>query len=139
MAEPVPVIPLDYAPPADPVAGRRARRWRFVVRACAVLAAATCVAATALIAFASVESVLATGPVLFVVGLLMVVGAFKQDDLFGWVLGLCHCFVCALFLGLVHALGWGPDDAAGPFLAMRIAYTPVAVAATLAFLLRRRG
>lgn len=135
MGDPQPVVRLDYAPRAD-AAARRGGRWRVTVVACACLAAATCVAGTALIAFASVESVLLTGPVLLAAGLLMVVGGIRGGNPFAWCLGLSHCSVCTLFFTLVSPLGWGPSQAERPFLMMGTAYTPVAA---VAFLLRHRS
>jgi hypothetical protein len=118
---PVPVLPLEYAPP--PQAGSRV--WRRILSICLPGAFGVCIVAVALIAAVDVESVLFTGPALFTAGLLTVLAGVFVRDRFACIVGACHCAICLLFVGLVNALHWSPRDAHTPFLVMGVLYTIV--------------
>ena len=131
--EPIPVIPLQYAEPE-----RQLRpRWYRTGRIGVALGWLCCLVALALILH-EVESVLFTGPILFVIGAVVIVsGAFMRDR---WVvlLGAGHCTVCVLFVALVNLRSWNPADARLPFIVMGAAYTLVAAAPTFIVLARRQ-
>ena len=135
MNEPLPVIPLEYAPPARAASSRA---WRHVVRVCLALSLLCCAAAWALVAGGVGRSVLATGPVLFTLGVLLVVGGAITRDPRAAAFGVAHVSVCLLFVLLVNLLHWGPRDAERPFTMMGGAYTLGAwVAAAIFSVLRR--
>ena len=123
-AAPVPVLPLEYAPPAT--AGGRV--WRAILRVCLPLGLLTCVVGVALIYGYDVESVVGTGPLLFAVGLLTLVGGLLARNRVAVAVGAGHCGICLLFFGLVNLLNWSPNDAHFPFLVMGTVYTLVIAA-----------
>lgn len=137
MSDPLPVIPLEYAKP-EHAADLRYRRWQPVVRVCALLACLCCVVGWALITFYDVESVLATGPVLFGLGALTFAGGLFTRSPLAWSLGVAHCCVCLLFVALVNLLSWSPSDAEWPFTVMSSVYAPFAVALTVVLWVRRQ-
>jgi hypothetical protein len=126
MTEPLPVLPLEYAPPAPAVH----RRWCRIARACAVVAWPCCLFTWALVAAGNVQTVLVGGPVIFVLGLLVLLGGIFGRNRWFVGVGVGHCAVCVLFLFLVNALHWGPPDARVPFTIMGAAYTLAAAAPT---------
>lgn len=131
---PVPVLALEYAPPSP--AAARVRIWRRIAYVCLAIAWPGCVAAVAFIA-AHTESVVVSGPVLFTLGVLALLGGLFTRDRVAAVVGACHCGVCVLFFVLVNLFRWGPDDAHDPFLVMGTLYT-VAIAFPTAFAFTRR-
>ena len=132
MVEPVPVIPLEYAKPAAPAS----RTWRTIVLVCHLLALSCCVIAWLLILLVDVESVIGTGPALFALGLLLIIGGAIVRSGVALGFGAAHVAICLLFFGLVNLLDWSPGDAEGPFEAIGGAYTATALIA--AALLRSR-
>jgi len=118
VAGPVPILPLEYAPP--PQAGSRV--WRRILAICLPAAFGLCLLAVALIAAVHVESVLFTGPTLFATALLIIIASVFVRDRFAGIVGACHCLICLVFFGLVNALHWGPTDARTPFLSMGLLY-----------------
>ena len=136
MAEPLPVIPLEYEQPSK--AEARSRIWRRIN--CIALPAGGGVALAGWLAVLSdVHAVLVAGPVLFSVGVLMVVGGLWRRQPWIWGLGLAHCFVCLLFVALVNLLHWGPQQAAQPFRALAGTYNLLSVPATALAWVRRAG
>ena len=136
--EPVPVIPLEYADAAADRAHRRRRVWIRVGRVCAAAAWAWSLAAWAVMARVTVESVLFTGPVLLALGLVIVLaGVLTRRTLF-LALGAAHCAVCVLFVVLVNVNHWGPSEALGPFTFLGGASLAASAGPTLVAS-RRRG
>ena len=119
MTEPLPVLPLEYAPP--PPATRQV--WRRIARVCAAGAWPCCAIAWGLVVAGMVESVLFTGPVIFTLGVLTLLGGAFNRDRWAIMLGAGHCAVCVLFFFLVNAFDWSPRDAKLPFTVMGAAYT----------------
>ena len=117
---PLPVLPLEYAPAAS--ADARTRTWRRITLVCLEVAGATCVVGLAAIAYQT-ESVIVTGPILFTLGVLALVGGLFTRDRLAAALGASHCFICLLFVFLVNALRWSPDEAHLPFLVMGTVFT----------------
>ena len=117
-AAPIPVLPLEYAPP-NPGAGRT---WRWVSRVCVATAWPVCLVAMGAL-LAKTESVVITGPVLFTLGLLALLGGVFTRDFVMATIGAAHCFVCVLFVLLVNAFRWSPDEARAPFLVMGSVYS----------------
>ena len=122
MAEPRPVIALDYAPPSP-----RATIWRAIVRWTVPLSWLCCVVGTFAI-LVEVESVLVSGPVLFVLGLLTLIGGKMTGRRWVTGLGWGHVGICILYVGLVNLRGWSPSEAEAPFAVMSIVYTLATVA-----------
>jgi hypothetical protein len=86
-----------------------------------------------LLIFLDTETVVGSGPVILLVGLvLMIVGAV-QRRLLSALIGAGHCGVCLLFFTLVAVFDWSPSGAHVPFLIMGILYvvaiTPLTVLA----------
>jgi hypothetical protein len=136
MPDPAPVIRLDYAK-SD---GRRP--WRIVQRSFPTLVLSTwamCVIACIAIAAYDVESVLVSGPVIFILGaLLIVAGAILRRHL-ATLIGAGHCAICLLFFALVNIRHWGPSDAHDPFLAMGALYVlATSIPSLLMYLYYRR-
>jgi hypothetical protein len=124
MSEPVRVIPLDYAPP--PTVARRF--WSRVTRPLLIVSWLVCLGASLLVVTEGAETVLVTGPVIFGLGITMMMGGIRLRYQGSTILGGCHVAVCLLFFGLVVIRGWGPGDATKPFGVMGTIYC----AATLA-------
>lgn len=124
MSEPVPVIPLEYAEtPSD-----RPATWERVTRVAIVLAWLCCAIGWALIIFVDVETVIASGPLLTALGLVMLFGGLRLRRPSYWVLGSAHCAICILFVVLVNVRHWSPADAATPFAVMGGMYALLATA-----------
>jgi hypothetical protein len=132
MADPLPVIPLEYAP-----ADTSARKFRMALRVCQALAIAVCAVAFTLL-FVDVESVLVTGPLIFVLGAALVVMGGKVRDWARFGIGAAHVGVCVLFVFLVNLLHWSPGDADVPFKWMGGFYLAGATGANVGLLLRER-
>jgi hypothetical protein len=129
--EPLPVISLEYAPPDA------ARRFHVALPVCEALGVAACAIAFALL-FPEVELVLATGPLIFVIGAAMVgMGVHRRD----WpriALGAGHLGICALLIALVNLLNWSPLDADVPFKWIGGCYLVATVGASVARLVHTR-
>jgi len=132
MAEPIPVIPLTYA---DPVTGGT----RGGSPVLAVIAWGICVVACVLLVGVDTETVVATGPAVFLAGTVMVVHGVRRRDRWTWILGLAHCAICAFFVVLVNLYRWGPGDAHVPFAVMGVAYTLAVAWPTYMIWARRRA
>lgn len=78
--------------------------------------AAFCVIAWLLI-WRDTESVLVTGPVLLILGVLTMLAGAKVDGRAVGI-GVAHCGICILFVTLVNVLAWSPGAAHVPFLLM---------------------
>lgn len=125
---PIPVIKLDYA---DAAPGRRRQfllRW---TRYSAGLALLTCSVGWILLCLVKVETVLVTGPILFVLGALTLLGGLLTGRPLFSVIGAAHCFICVLFAALVNALRWSPRDAHDPFTWMGLVFTAAVTVPTL--------
>lgn len=130
--EPTPVIPLPYAhigPPAPALL-----RLRIV----AATASAVCLIATVLIITVDVESVVITGPLIFILGVLLLIRAVRANAPRYMILGALHCAICLLFFMLVQLLHWGPPDASKPFAVMGTLYTILMGVVTLLICTGRR-
>ena len=115
-AAPIPVIPLEYAPTDS-----SRRRDRIGVRACLGLAAVACLSGWGLI-FVDTETVVVSGSLLLLAGFGLFVFSLRMKFRPGMALGLAHCALPALFVGLVNGFGWGPQTAHVPFLVMGAIY-----------------
>ena len=71
-----------------------------------------------LVVLTNAEPVVVTGPILFVLGLLLMIAAWKIRLLLPAILGLAHCSICLLFTMLVNVRNWDPGDATKPFTVM---------------------
>ena len=118
-AAPIPVIPLEYAQ-TEP----SRRRDRIGVRVCVGLAAVACLGGWGLI-FVNTESVVINGSLLLLAGVGLFVFSLRMKFRPGMALGLAHCALPALFVGLVNGLGWGPQTAHVPFLVMGAVYNVI--------------
>jgi hypothetical protein len=114
-AAPIPVIPLEYA---EPTKHPRRRRWSIVAQAAMVLSALDVLVGWVLITLVDAETVIVTAPVLFVLGLILLVASRPLKLLLVAILGLAHCSICLLFTMLVNVLNWSPNEATMPFTIM---------------------
>ena len=101
-----------------------------------VVAWLTCAIAWALVLF-EVESVIATGPVIFFLGVLLIILGAVSGNPQAVLTGVAHCAVCLLLFFLVLILNWSPTQAEGPFIWMGISYLVIATPMTLWALLQR--
>jgi hypothetical protein len=132
MSNPVPVIPLQYA-----TAESRGRRISWVFVACAAGGWVACAATWLFIRFGDIRVVVLAGPVIFAAGLAALAGGLHARAAWVSAAGIAHCSICALFVGLVNLLGWGPSDARQPFLFMGAAYCVLALPLTIVAVCRR--
>jgi hypothetical protein len=123
---PLRVIPLQYAP-REP---RGAVKWSGLISWSLALAGFCCIFAELLI-LVVVESVLFTGPILFTIGVLLVVEGLRLRRLAIIGIGVAHCAICVLFVGLVNVLHWNPSQARTPFLLTGALYDLVIIPFTL--------
>lgn len=127
MADPVPVIPLEYARPE----AATSRIWRGIIWTCHLLALLCCAVAWTLLVFVEVESVVITGAMLFILGVLLLVGGAITRPWRAAGFGAAHVAVCVLFVALVNLRNWSPHEAEAPFTAMGAAYTAGALVTAL--------
>jgi hypothetical protein len=131
VSDPIPVIPLDYAPRVSPKAiWLHAKFWIPASWAVALIA-------WLLIAFVDVESVLITAPVLVACGLFIFISGSVRRDSWWLCLGICHCAICLLLVGLVNVLHWSPQEAHHPFLWIGGLYVTAMAAPTARATLQR--
>jgi hypothetical protein len=93
-----------------------------------------------LVVLFNAEPVVVTGPILFVLGLVLMIAAWKIRLLLPAILGLAHCSICLLFTMLVNVRNWSPDEATKPFAIMIGVYLVAVVApvSAVVFLRMRR-
>src|SRR5262245_10910773 len=96
MSNPIPTIPLQYAHIGTPI--RRDKTLRVL----ALLAWLTCLLGFVLIVSVHVETVIGTGPLLFMIGLGMFIVALRARRTRYLILGATHCAFCLLFFMLVQ-------------------------------------
>lgn len=87
--------------------------------------------------FVEVELVVITGPVLAFIGLLTVIAATSASYWWAIVPAVGHWLTCLLFMGLVGARNWSPEEAEVPFIAMGAVY--VAWTLPLAWWVRKQA
>jgi hypothetical protein len=109
--EPIPAIALEYAHPATTPRGLE----RTIALICLLVAAAACLIGWALI-FWETETVIGSGTILCCAGAGLFACAVRLKHRPSMWLGLSHCAICAMFVGLVNVLRWGPQAATVPFL-----------------------
>ena len=114
MAQPVPVIALEYEHPQVAAAARPGRK----LRGAAALAWIACAIAWLLIVGVDVETVIITGPIIAVLGLMILIrGIIERRPPFA-ILGAAHLGICLLFIVLVNLFHWSPGEATKPFSVM---------------------
>ena len=133
MSHPIPVLPLDYAH-ADATRPHSGRRLRLLV----ILTWAACAIATVLIPVVDVESVIVTGPVIFVMGGATLIAGLRVRSPWHEVVGAGHCAICLLFFMFANWMRWGPGEAHTPFALMGLAYTLLSGVASFWLILRTR-
>lgn len=89
-----------------------------------------CLTALGLILGADVRTVLITGPLLSIVGLITTVVAHRARYRTAVFIGAAHCAICVLFVALVNLFQWSPDRAVRPFEVMGTVFTAAVGAAT---------
>lgn len=75
-----------------------------------------------LLLFVVVENVLFTGPILFALGIALIVGSWPIRFWWGGMLGAMHCGICALLVMLVNLLRLSPGTAKAPSIVMGAVY-----------------
>lgn len=125
-------LPRVVDPPA-PDPARQARRIALV-RILLAVTWLTVFAATLLVAFREVESVLVTGPVLLLGGVVLATLAAGAGYRRAMWIGVGHCVLCLFVLLLVNVAGWGPNRAHEPLTAIGAIYmTAVLLPSVLAW------
>ncbi len=94
-------------------------RWGL---AAAWVAWFACALAEVLIVFYDVESVIVTGPIILVLGLIGILIARFAGYLALALVCCGNALVCLLFFGLVVLLDWSPSEAETPFVVMGLLY-----------------
>ena len=119
-----PTLTLDYAAPTTDKhrLSRRAARW--LIALCGLIA----VAALALLLY-DVETVVLTGPLLFLLACVGLVPAIRAGGVVPLTIFVAHAAICLLFVALVNLRGWGPSDAGPPFKVMGGLYVAVGLPA----------
>jgi hypothetical protein len=113
MSEPVTAIPLQYQTPIE----TPRRRWLSIAWWAVLIAWPACLVAWIFI-FVDTETVVGTGPVIFLLAILAVIGGIVHRDWWLMVVGLWHAAICLLFVALVNLRNWSPEMAHNPFLVM---------------------
>jgi hypothetical protein len=111
--QPLPVLPLQYAAPGASSTARDA----LIARICLWTAGSACAVGWGLI-FVETETVIGSGAALAAAGAGLFAVSVRLRCRLTMILGLAHCGLCALFVGLVNGLGWGPGPSTVPFLVM---------------------
>ncbi len=75
--------------------------------------------------FVDVESVVVTGPIIVIAGVVMIVCGCKVHFWAAAVIGVMHVSIALLYVSLVNLLGWGPDEAKLPFMQMGAVYLAI--------------
>jgi hypothetical protein len=117
MESPRRVIALDY----EAFSHSNRRAWHTISAITIGLAWPLALAAW-LFSLYEVETVLVSGPVVFVNGAILTLSSILVRHVWGIVLGTTTCGICILFFTLVNLLNWGPAVAAEPFAVMGIIY-----------------
>jgi hypothetical protein len=112
--EPQPVIPLEYAKPST---STHDRRWWLAARV-SLLLAGLCLLAGWGLMFMDVETAVVTGPMLALMGVVLVGSGWRLKLMPAMLLGIAHCSICLLFFTLVNVRNWSPSEAAVPFRIM---------------------
>ena len=73
---------------------------------------------SAIASMIEIESIMATGPVLAVTGLMIAACSFRADYELGFFYGLAVLGVAVLCFVLIFGLEWGPGDAAVPIASL---------------------
>ena len=87
----------------------------------------TCIIALGLIVIVSVESVLATGPILFLTGLASIITGLLAKYRRAAIVGAAYSGVSLLLFLLVVIFEWSPNQATGPFIWMGTVFNIVLV------------
>src|SRR5262245_12079483 len=112
--QPMPVIPLEYEHPTVAAAARPGRALRVL----AIVTWTACVVAWALIVNVDVETVVASGPIIAILGGMLGIRGLLERRYGFAVLGAAHIAICLLFVVLVNLFQWSPRDADKPFTVM---------------------
>lgn len=123
MPEPIPVIPLEYA------ASEEVRVDRTLGRL--LLTAWVITAIGWVLMVIHVETAVASGPVLCVLGLMIAMMGVRRRRAWAAGIGAGDCAICALFVGLVLHFNWSPDEARVPFLLMGGVYVAISGVCTM--------
>jgi hypothetical protein len=120
---PLPVLPLEYAPPALQGSTRllRVLGWLSI----GITAVGTVAAAV------EVETVIVSGPALVVLGMVMIACGLARKQRALWIPGLAHLGIAGFFVMLVNVFGFSPTVARIPFPVMGGIYT---IGVTIIFL-----
>ena len=73
------------------------------------------------------ETIIGSGPVLFLVGLALSIVAFRSGDILFSVIGVSAMLLCALVVFLINFFGWGPPQGDAPITMISWIYSAVVV------------
>jgi len=115
--QPMPVIPLEYE---QPVTG--AARIGRALRVLVIITWAVCAIAWGLIVTVDVHTVMVSGPVIAILGVMIILRGLIEHRSPFIVVGAAHLGICLLFVTLVNWRHWSPGDATNPFMVMGAIY-----------------
>ena len=78
-------------------------------------------------AVVEIETILWTGPVLTLIGFVIVIRCFRRDHLLGLYFGFSVPSISVLCFSLIYGLEWSPGDAAVPISCLLIVFAVLSV------------
>jgi hypothetical protein len=85
-----------------------------------------------------IESILVSGPLVSLVGLLISLVSFRRNDGVGLLFGLSTPSVAVLCFSIIFGMNWGPKEAAFPISCLLVAFAVLSVPAGVVALRRLR-
>jgi len=120
----------------DPTEDKATKGLR-VLRICIGLQCTTIVLGVSA-AFYDIESIVVTGPVLFLIGIFLALCNRQHEHLTSLAFGLSGPAISIICLALINLLNWSPTDAQHPVSIIAAVYTTIALPTGL-FLWTRTG
>ena len=94
--------------------------------------------AAAIASVIEIESIMVSGPLVSLVGLLIASVSFRRNDGVGLMFGLSTPSVAVLCLSIIYGLNWGPGEAAFPISCLLVAFAILSVPGGMVALWRLR-
>jgi hypothetical protein len=85
------------------------------------------IVAAVVAAIVEIETILTTGPVLSVIGCVIVFGCFRKSHSLGLYFGFSVPSISILCFSMIYGMKWGPGDAATPIHCLLIVFAVVSV------------
>ena len=91
------------------------------------------------LSFWAIETILGSGPVLFLAGFMTAFLSYRRRFPLGSILGTSGPLFALLIFGLINILDWGPDDAKQPVPLIAVVYFIFSGFAAFALILQIRA